>query len=173
MVRFHESLSDRSVYLRYFHHMAFSTRVTHERLARICFIDYDREMVLVAESAQAKSWRRTLTRERSSADAEFALLVSDAWHERGLGTELLRKLSRWPGKRASVACSAIFWPRTVRCRTSAANSASRCDTRSEEGVVKASITDSSPQINDDYPSLPLMLGRFSRPVGHIGMILYP
>lgn len=93
MVRFHESLSDRSIYLRYFHHLSLSARVTHERLTRICFIDYDREMVLVAESANADIIAvGRLTREHSSADAEFALLVSDAWHEQGLGTELLRRL---------------------------------------------------------------------------------
>ncbi len=93
MVRFHETLSERSVYLRYFHHMQLSTRVTHERLIRICFIDYDREMVLVAESAQGEIIAvGRLTREHSSPDAEFALLVSDAWHEHGLGTELLRRL---------------------------------------------------------------------------------
>jgi acetyltransferase len=93
MVRFHESLSDRSVYLRYFHHMQLSARVTHERLTRICFIDYDREMVLVAESADEEIVGvGRLTRERASTGAEFALLVSDAWHGQGLGTELLRRL---------------------------------------------------------------------------------
>ncbi len=93
MVRFHETLSDRSVYLRYFHHMQLSARVTHERLTRICFIDYDREMVLVAESEQGEIIAvGRLTRERDSGVAEFALLVSDTWHAHGLGTELLRRL---------------------------------------------------------------------------------
>ena len=93
MVRFHETLSDRSVYFRYFHQLSLSTRVTHERLTRICFIDYDREMVLVAEAAQGDIIAvGRLTREHASDDAEFALLVSDAWHEHGLGTELLRRL---------------------------------------------------------------------------------
>jgi len=49
MVRFHETLSERSVYLRYFHLLNLEQRITHERLTRICFIDYDREMALVAE----------------------------------------------------------------------------------------------------------------------------
>ena len=40
---------ERSVYLRYFHLMNLEQRTTHERLTRICFIDYDREMALVAE----------------------------------------------------------------------------------------------------------------------------
>jgi acetyltransferase len=93
MIRFHESLSDRSVYLRYFHHMSLDARVTHERLTRICFIDYDRELVLVAETEKGEIVAvGRLTREHSSSDAEFGILVSDAWHERGLGTELLRRL---------------------------------------------------------------------------------
>ena len=93
MVAFHESLSDRSVYLRYFHHLPLSARITHERLTRVCFIDYTREMVLVAESSNGGIVAvGRLTREHSSAEAEFALLVSDAWQERGLGTELLRRL---------------------------------------------------------------------------------
>ena len=62
MVKFHETLSERSVYLRYFHLMNLSQRIAHERLTRICFIDYDREMALVAErailrAARTKYWR--------------------------------------------------------------------------------------------------------------------
>src|SRR6202158_656829 len=49
MVKFHETLSDRSVYLRYFGSLSLKRRVAHERLIRICFGDYDRELALVAE----------------------------------------------------------------------------------------------------------------------------
>lgn len=93
MVRFHASLSDRSVYLRYFHHLSLDARVTHERLAQVCFVDYDRATVLVAESSTGDIVGvGRLAREHGSPDAEFALLISDAWHEHGLGTELLRRL---------------------------------------------------------------------------------
>jgi acetyltransferase len=94
MVRFHQSLSDRSVYLRYFHCVSLDTRVTHERLARICSIDYERETALVAESINGDivAVGRLSRMPSIPADAEFALLVSDAWHEHGLGTELLRRL---------------------------------------------------------------------------------
>src|ERR1700745_2484297 len=44
MVRFHTTLSERSVYLRYFCTLSFSTRVEHERLVHICFPEYDHEM---------------------------------------------------------------------------------------------------------------------------------
>ncbi len=53
MVRVHQPLSERSVYMRYFQVTQLSTRVAHERLVRICFIDYDREMALVAERNSA------------------------------------------------------------------------------------------------------------------------
>ena len=52
MVKFHETLSDESIYLRYFHMENLSARVAHERLIRKCFIDYDREMALVAERVE-------------------------------------------------------------------------------------------------------------------------
>ena len=62
MVEFHEKLSERSVYLRYFQPLKLRQRTAHERLTRICFIDYDREMALVAERKNAdgrdrRSWR--------------------------------------------------------------------------------------------------------------------
>src|ERR1700759_1673425 len=46
---FHENLSERTVQLRYFQPMNLKQRTSHERLTHICFIDYDREMALVAE----------------------------------------------------------------------------------------------------------------------------
>ena len=52
MARFHATLSERSVYLRYFHMLPLDARIDHKRLTRICFIDYDREMVLVAEQTE-------------------------------------------------------------------------------------------------------------------------
>jgi acetyltransferase len=92
MVRFHETLSERSVYLRYFHLMNLPQRVAHERLTRICFIDYDREMALVAERQGAILAVARLTRILGTNDAEVAVLVSDQFHGRGLGKELLARL---------------------------------------------------------------------------------
>jgi len=98
LVRFHESLSERSVYFRYFHPMRLNVRVAHERLTRICFIDYSREMALVVERSDPASGDREilavgrLIKMHSSADGEFAILVTDSWQRRGLGRELLRLL---------------------------------------------------------------------------------
>jgi len=70
----------------------------HERLTRICFIDYDREMALVAEYQDPDTGEQEivgvgrLSRRRGASEAEFAVLVSDTFHRRGLGTELLKRL---------------------------------------------------------------------------------
>ena len=94
---FHATLSERSVYFRYLRPIALGQRVAHERLSRICFIDYDREMVLVAERTAPDGAREVLGVGRLSKlhwrdEAEFALVVSDTFQKRGLGSELLRRL---------------------------------------------------------------------------------
>ena len=99
MARFHESLSAQTVYLRYFHMEALSARVAHDRLLRKCFIDYDREMALVAECVDHATGNREilgvgrLTRQRDRpADGEVAILVADGAQRLGLGAELLGRL---------------------------------------------------------------------------------
>jgi acetyltransferase len=98
MVKFHQTLSERSVQLRYFHALQLSQRVAHERLTRICFNDYDREMALVAEHRDAASGEREiaavsrLIKLHDAPEAECALLVNDRFQGRGLGLELLRRL---------------------------------------------------------------------------------
>jgi acetyltransferase len=96
MARFHERLSERSVYFRYFHPMKLDQRVKHERLARICFIDYDREIALVGlHEGEIVAVGRLVKLPQSEAaepESEFAILISDQYQKRGLGVELLRRL---------------------------------------------------------------------------------
>jgi acetyltransferase len=92
LARFHATLSERSVYLRYFHMIPLDTRIAHERLTRICFIDYDREIVLVAEREGMILAVGRLTKAHHANEAEFALLTSDQFQGQGLGTELLKRL---------------------------------------------------------------------------------
>ncbi len=98
MVKFDESLSEESVYLRYAHLVKLSSRINHERLSRLCFIDYDREMALVAECENPDTGEPQiigvgrLSKSYGTDEVEFSLLVSDEYQHQGLGTELLRQL---------------------------------------------------------------------------------
>jgi len=98
LVKFHQTLSEETVYHRYFSQLKLDQRITHERLTRICFNDYDREIALVAERKDAATGEREilgvgrLSKAREQNDAEFALLISDRWQRQGLGTELLKRL---------------------------------------------------------------------------------
>lgn len=97
MVSFHGTLSDRSVYYRYFAPLTLQQRTDHGRLARLCFIDYDREMALVAvveptPGNPAIVGVGRLCRAHGRDEAEFAVVVADAWQGRGLGAALLERL---------------------------------------------------------------------------------
>lgn len=98
LVDFHETLSDRTVYLRYLHPMLLNQRVAHERLARICHSDYDREITLIAEYKDpATNELKILGAGRLSKlhvkdVARISLLISDLCQGLGIGTELLRRV---------------------------------------------------------------------------------
>jgi acetyltransferase len=98
MVAFHETLSDSSVYLRYFHVHKLDSRVAHERLIRKCCVDYDREIALVAMCSHPESGVPEilavgrLTRQLSRDEAELGILVSDRCQGEGLGKELVARL---------------------------------------------------------------------------------
>jgi len=97
LIRLHEALSERSVYLRYFQPLKLSHRTAHERLTRICFIDYDRELALVVESKTKEGTPviiaiGRLSKLRGRNEAELAVLVDDRHQHLGMGTELYRRL---------------------------------------------------------------------------------
>ena len=97
MIEFHKKLSERSVYLRYFQPLKLTQRTAHERLTRICFIDYNREMALVAERKLPTGETEILAVGRLSKlhgrdEGEMAAVAIDAAQHKGLGTELYRRL---------------------------------------------------------------------------------
>ena len=55
--RFHEGLSSETVVARYGIDRPLSERTAHERLTRICFVDYDRQFALVAEAERGDADR--------------------------------------------------------------------------------------------------------------------
>jgi acetyltransferase len=98
MVEFHKELSDATVYQRYFQAQGIESRVAHECLLRKCFLDYDREMALVAERLGKETGISELlgvgrlVRQRTAGESELGLLVANRWQGAGLGTELMRRL---------------------------------------------------------------------------------
>ena len=99
IVAFHSTISEQSVYLRYFQSLNIYQRTNHDRLTRICFIDYDREMALVVEHKDPETGQvaivgvgRLTRHPRQRREAEFAAIVSDAYHGQGVGTAILARL---------------------------------------------------------------------------------
>ena len=98
MVTFHQTLSNRTVYLRYFCSLSLATRSSHQRLSRICFANPDCETVLVAIQRDVRINQERilgvgrLNKTSEGKSAELAVLVSDEYQGRGLGKELVRRL---------------------------------------------------------------------------------
>jgi acetyltransferase len=98
IAKLHETLSDESVYSRFFRFMPLSRRIAHERLSRICFVDYDNEIGLVVEYNNPTTHEfeilgvGRLIKLVNRAEAEFSVLVSDAWQGQGIGSKLLEML---------------------------------------------------------------------------------
>jgi acetyltransferase len=98
LVQFHKTVSERSVYMRYLDQLGFDQRVDHERLSRICFIDYDREVSLVAEQKASPGKDPSIlavarmVQVPGTNEGRVSMLVSDEWQKHGLGTELLGRL---------------------------------------------------------------------------------
>jgi acetyltransferase len=112
MVEFHKTLSEQSVYFRFFFLDRLDSRVAHERLVRQCFIDYDSEVALVTESVDPQTGHREilgvgrLKRQLFRTDGELAVIVGDRYQGRGLGTEMVRRLidvARHEGFRRIIA----------------------------------------------------------------------
>lgn len=146
MQRFHEKLSDRSVYLRFLSPMLLSDRVTHERLSRVCHSDYDREIALVVEG-EDEGERSIFAVGRLSKfqgddeEARLSLLVSDRFQGHGIGIELVRRLiaaaKHEKIKRIVSVMSRENEAMQKLCRQAGFSSFS---TNSETGMIEASLS---------------------------------
>lgn len=99
MATFHARLSQRTVRARYGKDRPLAERTAHERLARICFVDYDRQFALVAEAPVLGGTTEIagvarLSRIHASNDRLLTLTVADAWQRQGVGAQLVRSAVR-------------------------------------------------------------------------------
>ena len=99
VVSFCTALSQESVYLRFFHSISHQSLISHERLTRICFIDYNQEIALVASYTHPDTNEKEilaiarLSRVHGNTEqAELGLLVKDSYQKQGLGTLLGQNL---------------------------------------------------------------------------------
>lgn len=143
LVRFHQNLSDRSVMLRYFHAFKLSQRVAHERLVRICFIDYDREMALVVEHRGPGGPEilgvGRLSKVPGTDEAEFAILIRDEYQSRGLGSELLRRLIEFGRGERLGRITAQILPENKEMQRLCARLGFRLDQDPGEDLVRATL----------------------------------
>lgn len=141
MVRFHQSLSDESVYLRYFHPLKLGVRIAHDRLARICHADPAHETVLVAELPDADIVAvGRLTRRSDGCDGEFAIVVSDAAQGHGLGTEMLRRLVASGREGGLARITGDILPENGAMQAVAERVGFTCAYVGAEGLVRATLT---------------------------------
>lgn len=143
LVQFHQSLSERSVRLRYFAPLKLAQRTTHERLVRRCFNDYDREIALVIEHND-NGQRQMLGIGRMSRlphtdSAEFAMLVSDQWQKRGLGSRLLQLLIGIARDEKLSQLTADMMPENLEMQAVCRKSGFTLQRDLEENVVHATL----------------------------------
>ena len=87
-----KSLSAESVRFRFFE---VFKEMPHERLARYCNLDYDRQIAIVAELQQSNGQiigAGRVIAEPNGKSGEFAVLVCDSWQSLGLGSMLMDHL---------------------------------------------------------------------------------
>lgn len=101
------SCSRESIYMRFRHFFHWES---HEVASRYCFIDYDREIAIVAE-IEEEGKRKLIAVGRLISDpdhetVEYAILIADAWQNRGLGnilTEYCHEIAEQWGLKKMIA----------------------------------------------------------------------
>ncbi|NJK34862.1 MAG: bifunctional acetate--CoA ligase family protein/GNAT family N-acetyltransferase [Oscillatoriales cyanobacterium SM2_2_1] len=146
LVQFHHSLSEESVYMRYTHLVKLQQRIAHDRLTRICFIDYDRDVVLVADHKNPETGQHQflgvgrLSRAHNSNTAEFAMIISDRHQQQGLGTELIGRLLAIARQEQIEQLSATMLPSNTAMRKICERLGFTVQPLPNEGMLEATLT---------------------------------
>ncbi len=146
MVDFHRTLSEQTVYYYYFGFFKLDNRIAHERLMRICFNDYDREIALVVELTTPEKHRRRiigigrLIKTPRLDEAEFAILITDGWQGKGLGTVLLKQLVEIGKKEGLTRITAEIIPDNLAMQRASKKSGFTVDYDADAGGCRAVIS---------------------------------
>lgn len=93
LIAFHAGHSEHTIRMRFF---SMVKKLSRESLIRLCHLDYDRDIALVAvERANGQECFCGVARffmDPETHMAEFALVVGDAWQGKGLGRHLMQRL---------------------------------------------------------------------------------
>jgi acetyltransferase len=94
LIEFHAGHSERTIRMRFFNMVKTLSR---DSLIRLCHLDYDRALALVAEHEGPDGKPHLCGVSRYFVDpethtAEFAVVVGDAWQGHGLGWGLMKRL---------------------------------------------------------------------------------
>ncbi len=94
----------------------------HERLRRVCFIDYDREIALVVALQNRDGKHQILgvgrlIKEHGTDEAEFAVLISDPWQGKDFGSEVLKLLVQIGRKEALRRITGHISPENTTMKT--------------------------------------------------------
>jgi acetyltransferase len=144
MVKFHATLSDRSVFLRYLQPMVLQERVVHDRLSQICHCDYDREIALVAEGRDENNERIIMGVVRLSKlygreEARLSILVNDLYQGIGLGGELIRRALKVAGDEHLKSLTAVLTDDNQAMRHVVGKLGFRIEPSINAGLVTAKI----------------------------------
>ncbi len=111
------SCSRESIYSRFRYFFFWQS---HEVASRYCYIDYDRELAIVAETGEGAGRRLIgvgrLAAEPGRETAEYAVLVQDAWQDKGLGgliTDYCLGIAKDWGVRTVTAITTTDNPRMI------------------------------------------------------------
>ena len=140
MVAFHKELSEHSVYMRYGNASTLSFRTAHERLTQVCFIDYDREMALVAKNVDCGIIGvGRLIKDRAQNAAEFALVVADKYQTLGLGGELLHRVLTIARQEGLESVYGFILPDNPRMQSLARELGFSLEFPSDGGLIEARL----------------------------------
>jgi acetyltransferase len=189
IVDFHKRVSEESVYTRFFSDIKYEDRTSHDRLKRVCHVDYDRDIALVAIDGEKSSDSQCklvaaarLTKEHGVNVAEFSVLVTDAYQGqgeliahffvvtfqfttslytfKGIGSKLLRELIEHAKAEGLSAIEAIVLPSNQSMIHVMEKEGFECIYDKDEGVVKQYLN-----LKRSHSRVPsAQLRRFTEPI---------